>query len=105
MSTVRGIHIIEKGNRTEAQRVVPDIEGNNRLLIGTGSLYGIGAYAWHEDRLPRYLKDRPQVLFEVDSDEIVDVHRRDGTTTGIFRILGDIGDYVSVRVISFANLH
>ena len=45
------------------------------------------------------------MLFEVNNDEIVDVYRRDGTTTGIFRISGNIGDYVNVCVISFANLH
>jgi hypothetical protein len=104
MAFVRGIHLLAHGDKAEAQRIADDIRQHNRLKVGPNSFYGTGVYAWYEDFLPPNMQHAPQVLFEVDEKDIIPVHRQDGTPRGFFRIPGSIGDYVSVRVIRFANL-
>lgn len=104
MASVRGVHIIAKGERGVARRIAVDIHQHNRLFIGTGSLFGAGVYAWYEEHLPENLRDAPQVLFEIDDSRINPVVSRSGVPSGFFRIPGGMGEYVSIRVIDFANL-
>lgn len=104
MALVRGIHLLANGNRTEARRVALDIQQHQRLYVGSATTYGAGAYAWHEDCLPKNLQNWPQVLFEIDDDKIVNVCRRNGTPLGFFRIPSDIGSYVSIDVVEFINV-
>ena len=104
MALIRGIHCLAHGNKGEARRIAEDIQQNQRLLVGTNSIYGAGAYAFYAEHLPRALQDWPQVLFTVEDTMIVDVCKRDGTSLGFFRIPGAIGDYVSIHVLTFNNL-
>lgn len=104
MALVQGIHCLAHGNKTEARRIAEDIQQHQRLLVGTYSVYGAGAYAWYAERLPDTLRDWPQVLFDIDDKAIVDICQRDGTSLGFFRIPGTIGDYVSIHVLAFTNL-
>ena len=92
------------GNKTEARRIAEDIQRHQRLLVGTGSMHGAGAYAHYAERLLATLRDWPQVLFEIDDNAIIEICKRDGTSMGFFRIPGTIGDYVSIHVLAFANL-
>ena len=104
MALVRGIHVIEKGNELEARRVAPDIKQHQRLLVGINTLYGAGAYAWHQNCLPSYRRNAPQVLFEIDHSAINDLFRRDGTPRGFFLIPRDIGSYVTISVVEISNV-
>ncbi|SRR6266487_3056188 len=104
MALVQGIHCLAHGDKTEARRIVIDIQQHQRLLVGTFSVYGAGAYAWYAERLPEKLRDEPQVLFEIDENAVVDICKRDGTSMGFFRIPGAIGDYVRIQVLAFNNL-
>ena len=76
MALVQGIHCLAHGNKTEARRIAQDIQQHQRLLVGTYSVYGAGAYAWYAERLPDTLCDWPQVLFDIDDKAIVDVCQR-----------------------------
>src|SRR5262245_49690999 len=104
MALIRGIHCLAHGNKEEARRIAEDIQQNQRLLVGTNSIYGAGAYAFYAEHLPEPLQDWPQVLFTVEDTMIVDVCKRDGTSLGFFRIPGAIGDYVYIHVLTFNNL-
>jgi hypothetical protein len=81
-----------------------DIQQNQRLLVGTTSLYGAGVYAWYPQTMPASLAMWPQVIFEIDDNTIVPVCKRDGTPMEFFRIPGPIGSYVSITVQGFVNL-
>ena len=50
MALVQGIHCLAHGDKTEARRIVIDIQQHQRLLVGTFSVYGAGAYAWYIGR-------------------------------------------------------
>jgi len=104
MAYIQGIHVMAHGDRTEARRIAEDIQRNQRLLVGTGAMYGAGAYAYYPERLLATLRDWPQVLFEIDENAIIEICKRDGTSMGFFRIPGTIGDYVGIHVLAFANL-
>ena len=104
MSIVQGIHGLAHGDKTEARRIAEDIQRYQRLLVGTGSARGTGAYAWYTEHLPRNLQDWPQVIFEIDDTVVIPICKRDGTSLGYFRIPGVIGNYVSIHVLAFANL-
>ena len=104
MALVYGIHILAKGDRAEARRIAPDIQQQQRLLVGLNTWYGAGAYAWHPNRLPDNLRNLPYVLFEINDAVIVDICRHDGTPRGFFRIPGDIGSYVSISVVEFVSV-
>lgn len=104
MASIRGIHVLAHGNKTEARRIAVDISHNNRLYVGTTSFYGAGAYAWYAEFLPENLQDWPQVIFEVDEESIERVLSRQGIPYGFFRIPGNIGEYVSIHVLQFRNL-
>jgi hypothetical protein len=104
MALVQGIHILAHGDKSEARRIAEDIQQNQRLLVGSNSTYGAGAYAFYADRLPASLQDWPQILFTVEETMIVDVCKRDGASLGFFRIPGTIGDYVPIQVLTFNNL-
>ena len=104
MALVQGIHCLAHGSKTEARHIAVDIQQRQRLLVGTFSMYGAGAYAWYAERLPDRLRDEPRVLFEIDDNAIVDICKYDGTSLGFFRIPGAIGDYVSIHVLAFNNL-
>jgi hypothetical protein len=104
MALVQGTHILAHGDKADARRIVADIQMHQRLLVGTGTVDGAGAYAWYSHLLPPALQKDPQVIFTVDDSRIVEVCRRDGTSRGYFRIPGSIGDYVSITVITFRNL-
>lgn len=104
MALVRGVHLLAHGNKAEARRIADDIGQHHRLKVGPNSFYGTGVYAWYEGHLPENLQNAPHVLFEVDDKDIVPVRRRDGAPLGFFRIPGPLGDYVSIRVVRFANL-
>jgi hypothetical protein len=56
------------------------------------------------DRFPEKRRDDPQVLFEIDDTRIIECCKRSGESLGYFRIPGVIGDYVSIRVLVFANV-
>ncbi|WP_089943442.1 hypothetical protein [Candidatus Entotheonella palauensis] len=98
MALIQGIHILAHGSVTRAREIAEDIQQYQRLLVGTNTAYGAGVYAWHLDRLLDYWKDAPLVLFEVDDGTIYNYSQ------GFFRIPGRIGDYVSIRVLSFRNV-
>ena len=98
MALIQGIHILAHGSLTRAREIAKDIKENQRLLVGTNTVYGAGAYAWYPDRLPDYWQNSPLVVFEVD-DSIICDHPR-----GFFRIPGHIGDYVSIRFVEFRNV-
>jgi hypothetical protein len=104
MARIQGIHLLAHGDRGEAQRIALDIQQHQRLLVGTNTMYGAGAYAWYADQLPQNLQDWPQVLFEIDDDAICEIRRRDGTSLGFFRIPGTIGSYVCIHVLTFTNV-
>jgi hypothetical protein len=104
MALIQGIHILAHGEQIEARKIAQDIEQYQRLLVGHTTAFGAGAYAWHLDCVPGDLQDWPQVLFEIDDTEIIEIHRRDGEPLGFFRIPGEIGSYVSIRVLAFINL-
>ncbi len=99
MALVRGIHIIAKGDRARAREIARDIAKNQRLLIGSNTMYGAGVYAWQEEFLPVHLVDQPQVIFEIDDSQILP----SGARQGCFRIPGRINDYIDVRVLRFSN--
>jgi hypothetical protein len=103
-TVVQGVHLLAHGDKVEARQIAMDIQQYQRLLVGPNTIYGAGAYAWYPDRIPRNLQDWPQVLFEIDDKAIIDIRKRNGTSRGFFRIPGDIGSYVSVRVLAFANV-
>ena len=88
----------------EARRIALDIQQNQRLLVGSNTVYGAGAYAWHPHCMPRNLDNWPQVLFEIDDKTIIDICMRDGTSRGFFRIPGPIGSYVDIHVLAFTNV-
>ena len=104
MALVQGIHILAHGDKTEARRIATDIQKHQRLLVGVNSVYGAGAYAWYRDHLPSHLQNWPQVLFEIDDNNMVPIQKRDGTSLGFLRIPGAIGSYVSIHVLAFTNL-
>ncbi len=104
MATVQGIHLLAHGNITGARRIARDIQQHQRLLVGSNTVYGAGAYAWYPHRMPRNLHNWPQVLFEIDDTAIIDICMRDGTSRGFFRIPGPIGSCVSIRVLTFSNV-
>lgn len=104
MALVQGIHLLAHGDQAEARRIALDIRRYQRLLVGTSSMYGAGAYAWYRDCLPRNLQDWPQVLFEIDENVIIEIRTRAGISRGFFRIPGTIGSYVSIHVLGFANV-
>ena len=104
MARIQGIHLLAHGDRVEAQRIALDIQQYQRLLVGTNTTYGGGAYAWYADQLPQNLQAWPQVLFEIDDDAICKIRRRDGTSLGFFRIPGTIGSYVCIHVLMFINV-
>ena len=104
MALIRGIHCLAHGDKAEARRIAVDIQQNQRLLVGTASVYGAGVYAWYPQTMPPYLSMWPQVIFEIDDHTIAPVCKRDGTPLGFFRIPGAIGSYVSVIVRGFVNL-
>jgi hypothetical protein len=104
MARVRLVHVLAHGDKAEARRIAGDIQQYQRLLVGTGTWYGAGVYAWDPDHLPAQLRRAPQVVFEVDESQIIRVCRRDGTWLGFVRIPGQIGDYVRIEVVAFANL-
>ena len=97
MARIQGIHLLAHGDRSKAQRIALDIQKHQRLLVGTNTMYGAGAYAWYADRLPQNLQDWPQVLFDIDDNEILEVRRRNGESLGFFRIPGPIGSYVTQK--------
>lgn len=84
MARIQGIHLLAHGDRAKAQRIALDIQKHQRLLVGTNTVYGAGAYAWHVDRLPQNLQDWPQVLSDIDDNAICEIRRRDGTSLGFF---------------------
>jgi hypothetical protein len=45
MALIQGIHILGKTDKTEARRIAIDIQQNQRLLVGTNTMDGAGAYA------------------------------------------------------------
>lgn len=47
MALVQGVHMLAHGDKTQARRIAIDIQQNQRLLVGTSSVYGAGAYAWY----------------------------------------------------------
>ena len=104
MALMYGIHILAKGGKAEALRIAHDIQQYQRLLVGSNTWYGAGAYAWHPSRLPDNLRNWPHVLFEIDDAVIVDICRHDGTPRGFFRIPGKIGSYVPIVVVEFVNV-
>lgn len=104
MALIHGIHILAHGDKTQARRIAIDIQNNQRLLVGTASVYGAGVYAWYPNTLPRYLSIWPQVLFEIDDTVIMPICKRDGTSMGFFRIPSPIGSYVTIAVQAFVNL-
>lgn len=105
MATIRGIHCLAHGDKAEARQIALDIQQHQRLLVGTNSVYGAGAYAWYIQTIPLSLRLQwPQVLFEIDEQRVVPVCKRDGTPLGFFRIPGPIGNYVQITVLEFANL-
>ena len=104
MALVRGIHLLAHGDKVEARRIAEDIQRYQRLLVGTHTVYGAGAYAWYADRLPETLHDWPAVLFEIEDTEVVSVVTRAGVPSGFFRIPDRIGDYVRIPVLTFTNL-
>ena len=105
MALIEGIHILGHGDKGEARRIAPDIQQYQRLLVGTGELYGAGAYARYPPALPANLQDAPQVLFHIDEMQIIPIcDRKTGTPRGFFRIPGAIGDYVTIQVLQFKNL-
>jgi len=104
MALVQGIHLLAHGNKIDARRIAQDIQQYQRLYIGIGSVYGSGVYAWYRDHLPTDLQTWPQVVFEIDNSRIVPIRKRDGTALGFFRIPGPAGSYVSIHVLTFANL-
>jgi len=104
MAHIQGIHLLAKGGKSEARRIAEDIRRYQRLLVGTGSAHGAGAYAWYKEHLPRELYNWPQVLFEVEESSIAPICNRDGASRGYFRIPGVIGSYVRIHVLAFANL-
>jgi hypothetical protein len=104
MALIQGIHILAHGDRIEARKIAPDVEQNQRLLVGHNTAHGAGAYAWYKELIPGDLEDWPQVLFEIDDRRVVHVRLRSGASLGFFRIPGVIGDYVSIRVIALSNI-
>jgi hypothetical protein len=104
MALIQGIHILGKRDKGEARRIAIDVQQNQRLLVGTNTLDGAGAYAWYVDRFPHNLRDDPQVLFEIDDTAVIECCKRNGESLGYFRIPGAIGDYVSIRVLAFTNV-
>src|SRR5262245_13268965 len=104
MALVQGIHVLAHGDKGEARRIAEDIQQNQRLLVGSNSTSGAGAYAFFADCLPASLHDWPQVLFTVEETMIVEVCKRDGASLGFFRIPGTIGEYVPIQVLTFNNL-
>ena|SRR5215211_89384 len=104
MALVQGIHILAHGNKADARHIAVDIQQNQRLLVGTGTVYGAGVYAWYPHTMPSYLSMWPQVIFEIDDTRIIPVCKRNGTHLGFFRIPGPIGSYVTIAVQTFVNL-
>jgi hypothetical protein len=104
MALIRGIHIIADGEPERARLIAEDIRQNERLRIGPGAVFGVGAYAWYEERLPNKARTLPQVLFEVDDSDIEDLFSPDGTKRGFFLIPGAMGFYVTIRVIELLNV-
>jgi hypothetical protein len=104
MALIHGVHILAHGERTEARRIAVDIQTYQRLLVGRNSMYGAGAYAWYQYRVPLHLHPLPQVLFLVDDTKIEPVCKRDGTPLGFFRIPGPMDSYVDIMVVSFTNV-
>jgi hypothetical protein len=45
-----------------------------------------------------------KVLFEIDDKRVTEIYRCDGVSRGFFIIPGNIGDYVSIRVVMFLNV-
>lgn len=105
MALIEGIHILGHGDRGEAQRIALDVQQYQRLLIGTTTLFGAGAYAWYPAALPANLQYAPQVLFHIDEKQIIPIcNRKTGIPRGFFRIPGAIGDYVSIQVLQFRHV-
>lgn len=105
MAIIRGVHILAHGQRDLARQIALDIQQNQRLLVGSATVWGAGAYAWHVDRMPPYLLDWPQVIIEIDDSLIKNVcDSKTGLSYGFFLIPGSIGNYVNVRVIEFVNI-
>ena len=105
MAIIRGVHILAHGQKGLARQIALDVQQNQRLKVGTATVYGAGAYVWHPDRMPKNLRDWPQVVIEIDDGLIKDVcDSKTGESHGFFIIPGPIGSYVNVRVIEFVNI-
>jgi hypothetical protein len=104
MAIIQGIHILAHGDKMEARRIAVDIQQNQRLLVGSASWFGTGAYAWYIGHIPSRFHDAPQVLFDIDDQRVVSAHTPHGVSLGFFLIPGEIGGYVTTRVLRFLNL-
>jgi len=106
MALIHAIHILAHGDKTEASHIAEDIQRHQRLLVGGGAWSGTGVYGWYPEQLPDYWRDKPQVLFEIDDQEIVPIRTwiPGQGWRNYFRIPGAIGEYVSIRVLALMNL-
>jgi len=105
-SIIKGFHVLAKGNLIEAQKIAKDIYKNQRLLVGSGTFFGSGVYAYFLDNVPKLVKHLPGVVFEISQESIEKIHVPipDKPDFQFFKIPGNIGDFISIKVLGFRNL-
>lgn len=102
--TIRGCHVLAKGNLAEAAKIAPDVIQRG-LFIGQ-SMMGTGAWAFYLEMVPRSRASKPMVVFEVDDAR---VQRKPAplpnrSDYAVMRILGQPLGYVKVNVLGFKNV-
>jgi hypothetical protein len=104
-----GAHVINKG--IYSAEVVTRIEQSSGLIVGTGTVYGAGVYAYYADAVPARFADSPMVVFQLPASgrrrwDVREVYIRG--LPGVhgsrfFLVPAPIGSTVPVAVLGFLN--
>ena len=99
--------MIKIADQVQATMIARSIQQRG-LQIGV-TLYGVAAWAFHIDMVPRIRKHEPMVIFDVDEQYVEEFNKgrlRDGRRYFTLKLRGNLGrsDYVPIRVLGFRNL-
>ena len=102
-----GAHRINHG--TFDAQICRQIQQHNTLVVGPGTMYGAGVYAYYSDRIPVRFREDPLVVFQAvpvrARIELATMTLRRGTAPDIhfFVLRGTIGAAIPVAVLGFVN--
>ena len=103
-----GAHRINHG--TFDPQICRQIQQSSTLIVGPGTTYGAGVYAYYPDRVPKNFRGDPFVMFQALPTramiEMADIHIPGGSYAGdtrFFILRGAIGAAMRVAVLGFVN--